>query len=212
MKLLYKTWNDITVARYRDIIALSGDDTTEEGTITTSIDTLAYLCGSTREEVELLPIEEFTRLMAEASFLRKIDEEVIDEDIVINGKSYDLVTDMDKFIVAQYIDWNSLGHDPKNNLARLLACILIPRGHQYGKGYDIEDVVKDINDKLPFLKALAMFRFFEAAQRNIIADTLRKMSKMARVEILKTRDKKRREELRKEQKIVHALLHYHGWN
>lgn len=213
MELKYKSWDDITVKRYRDILAIDGDINTEEGVISTSIDTLAYLCGVSSEEVENLPIDEFTTLMAKAQFLRTIEESIIDEEIVINGMPYVLVTDMSQFIVSQYIDWQTLSIDPKNNLARLMGCILLPKGcDTYGKGYNLAKVVKDIDEHLPFLKAYSILRFFDAAQRHSACESLRLMSRMARVMELSTRDKMKKQRLRKERQIVRGALHYLGWS
>lgn len=209
MELKYKNWDDITVARYRELAKIGGGFSDDE-VIDASLDTLAFLCGVTREDIEQLRRDEFTRLMQEAQWLKVIEEEVIDEDIIINGKSYDLITDMSEFIVTQYIDWNTLIVDPVANLSRLLACILIPHGKSYGKGYNVEDVVKDIEERMPFIKAYSVLRFFAEAQRASFADTLRLLLKVAKLMILKTRDKSMIEKLKIEKRRLLNLLRYHG--
>lgn len=211
MTLKYKSWEDITVSRYMDIAAIEGG-TSEDSIIDGSIDTLAYLCGATREEVEQLTIDEFTALMAEAQWIKTIEERVIPEDIIINGKRYDLITDMSTFIVSQYIAWNMLTPEPLRNLSKLLGCILIPHGKTYDNGYKVEDVVKDIDEHMQFLDALAVLRFFAHAQRSSFADTLRKVKRVARVKILTTRDKTLKEQMRKELDTLLAISRYHGWS
>lgn len=211
MTLKYKSWEDITVSRYMDIAAIEGG-TSEDSIIDGSIDTLAYLCGATREEVEQLPIDEFTALMAEAQWIKTIEERVIPEDIIINGKRYNLITDMSTFIVSQYIAWNMLTTDPLHNLSKLLGCILVPHGKSYDNGYKVADVVKDIDEHMQFLDALAILRFFDHAQRASFANTLRKVKKVARMKMLTTRDKALREQMRKELNTLSAISRYHGWN
>lgn len=213
MELKYKSWDDISVRAYRELAEIEADASTEEAILSTSIEALAYLCGCTAEEVEELPVDEFTFLMAKANFIRTIEERAIPEDIVINGKAYDLVTDMGDFITAQYIDWQSLSIDAKGNLPRLLACILIPKGcDKYGRGYDVEKVVADIDNHLPFIDAYSILRFFASAQSLSNADTLRMKMKMARLMELATRDKKRKAQLRKEAAIAASLLRFSGWS
>lgn len=211
MTLKYKSWEDISVARYRDIAQIEGD-TSEEGIIEGSIDTLAYLCGTTREEVEHLPIDEFTALMAEAQWIKTIEERVMPEVIIINGKSYDLITDMSEFIVSQYIAWNMLASEPITNLSQLLGCILIPHGKSYDVGYKVADVVKDIDEHMPFLDALAVLRFFAAAQRASFADTLRKVTRLAKIKMLSTRERTLREQMRAEITTLQELSCSHGWS
>lgn len=209
MELKYKNWDDISIARYRDIINLAGGDG-EEANINYNIDTLAYLCGVTRDEVECLPVEEFTRLMHEARWLKVIKEEVVDENIIINGKPYDLIHDMSEFIVSQYIDWQTLSANSLDNLARLLACILIPKGKSYGVGYDMEGVVSDIEQHLPVLKGYGIMRFFEAAQRDLFADTLRYGVTRARKMELRTLDKVKKGRLRALRQQLQRLQHSLG--
>ena len=64
------------------------------------------------------------------------------------------------FTVAQYVDFmaNIQSKDP--DIARLLACILIPKGHKYNTDYDLEDFINQIEINLNIYDAESMLFFY----------------------------------------------------
>lgn len=64
------------------------------------------------------------------------------------------------FTVAQYIDFmaNIQSKDP--DIARLLACILIPKGKKYNTDYDLEAFIKQIEINLNIYDAESMLFFY----------------------------------------------------
>ena len=83
--------------------------------------------------------------------------------IQLAGEKYDVCTDLHNFTVAQYIDFQTFYAQRKDNaniLASLLACFIIPRGHGYAEGYDVNDLKMKIINGLDILTAEELLFFF----------------------------------------------------
>ena len=87
------------------------------------------------------------------------------------------------FTVAQYIDFmaNIQSKDP--DIARLLACILIPKGHKYNVDYDLEAFIKQIEINLNIYDAESMLFFY-------IVESLRLLKHSHKVLMMKAMAKK----------------------
>lgn len=64
------------------------------------------------------------------------------------------------FTVAQYIDFMANIQSKEADIARLLACILIPKGHKYNTDYDLEDFINQIEINLNIYNAESMLFFY----------------------------------------------------
>ena len=87
------------------------------------------------------------------------------------------------FTVAQYIDFmaNIQAKDP--DIARLLACILIPKGHKYNTDYDLEAFINQIEINLNIYDAESMLFFY-------IIESLRLLKRSHRTLMMKALGKK----------------------
>lgn len=197
VKLKYKSWDDISIPVYQEIIDIAkGSDTSEDAFTNREVDILAVLCDSDRESLGNLLIDDYAQLVREANFLHKIPYYLPSETFTLQGVVYNIVVDMAKFTLAQYTEYNALRANVNTNVASLLAVLLVPTtAKHYADGYDVADVVKAIEAELPYYKAYGILRFFQVAQSISLANTLsseaRKMKKMARA----TTDKAERTKL-----------------
>ena len=64
------------------------------------------------------------------------------------------------FTVAQYIDFMANIQAKERDIARLLACILIPKGKKYNVDYDLEAFIKQIEINLNIYDAESMLFFY----------------------------------------------------
>lgn len=64
------------------------------------------------------------------------------------------------FTVAQYIDFMANIQSKERDIARLLACILIPKGKKYNTDYDLEAFIKQIEINLNIYDAESMLFFY----------------------------------------------------
>lgn len=200
IKLRHKSWEDISIPVYQEIIDIAkSGDTSEDAFANREVDILAVLCDSDRESLGNLLIDDYAKLVREASYLHKMPFYVVPDTITLRGVEYKVNVDMAKFTLAQYTEYNALRADAKTSIANILAVLLVPTTAKcYADGYDVAEVVEAINAELPYYKAYGIVHFFHAAQSISLANTLRsearKMRKMART----TEDKAERQKLMKQ--------------
>lgn len=186
IKLKYKSWEDVTIPIYQELIDIAKESNDGDDAFSNrEIDILAVLCDSDRESLGNLRLDDYARLAQEAHFMHKMPFYTPTPTIELGNTLFNVVVDVGKFTMAQYVDYNTLRADVSTNIAQLVACLLVPADAKcYADGYDVGDVVKAINAELPYYKAFGMLHFFQLAQSAYLANTLRleskKMKQMAR--------------------------------
>lgn len=197
IQLKYKSWEDITIPVYQEIIDIAkGNEVDEELFSQREIDILAVLCDSDSESLGNILIEDYTKLAREAQYLHKMPFYTVPSTIVLRGVEYKVVVDMSKFTLAQYTEYNALRADASTKISNLLACILVPKTAQhYADGYDVSEVVKAIETELPYYKAYGIISFFHAAQSLSLASTLCSKGPQLRKMARKAKSKEERERL-----------------
>ena len=131
-------WKDISVRQF-DLIqkAIEIKDETER-----IIEIVSVVFG---EDVLDLPIAEFQSKVNQLKFLsEKLPEVSVKKKYVLNGTTYILDSDLSRMKASQYIDYTQLLKE--HDMSKLLSVFLIPEGHSYNEGYDLEEVFKDMNE------------------------------------------------------------------
>ena len=174
IKLKYKSWEEITIPRYQEIIDIAKGAAVDEDMFSErEVDILAVLCDSDRESLGNIRIEDYAKLAHEARFLHKMPAYVPPATITLRGVEYKVMTNIDKFTLAQYTEYNALRADVNTNIASILACIIVPTSAKgYADGYDVSEVVSAINAELPYFKACGILYFFLNAQQLSFASSL----------------------------------------
>lgn len=101
---------------------------------------------------------------------------------ILDGRKYILHKEIEKMTTAQYIDFTNLAKEAGKHTIETLAVFLIPDGHKYNDGYDIEQVHRDIRDHLNAVEGNAMLFFFIRRSR----DCMRRSVSYSLVQIMKT--------------------------
>lgn len=158
-----KSWKDVTIDEYFDLCERLSDDALNE--YEKIIIKIAFITGKSENEIWNLNWEDFRTLQVEALWMEefKLKENVKFKSIEINGEKYSIDTNLQNFTVAQYIDFQTFFPKRKTNkriLGNILACFIIPKGKKYGENYDIQDVVKTINNYLDIMTAEEIMFFF----------------------------------------------------
>lgn len=97
------------------------------------------------EDVLDLPISEFGKKIKEMDFLKEpIPSNVPPKKISINDRKYYLDCLLGNVSTAQYVDFTN--HSKTGDMSKMLSVFVIPEGHKYNDGYDIVEVMNDIND------------------------------------------------------------------
>lgn len=150
------TWEELTfneVLQIQQIISADINDTYKASNI------LAVLAGVGVDVIEDLPIHKFSSLLPNIEFLHNDPPKCNHQDTYdINGHKYCLSANITDITTAQYIDYQSYMKEENPDLCKITSVFLIPDGHKYNDGYDIEQVWKDVGDMLYIdVMALAFF-------------------------------------------------------
>ena len=112
------------------------------------------------EEVTDLPLQEFNEQLKKLEFLTtEVPESIPPKKVEINGRVYDVTSLLGNITTAQYLDF--MNHIKSNDTARMLSAFVVPKGHKYNDGYDMQEVIKDMED-LPIPVANSITSFFTA--------------------------------------------------
>ena len=111
--------------------------------------------------------------------------------------------DFTQITVAQMMDFSVLSTDPVENIEKLLAIFLIPKGKKYNDGYDLMEVQKAIlkmsfNELSPLL---AFFlKWFQGCRNHIQISCLEEVRKQTKL-IQKIQKKQQKQKRRKIKKV-----------
>ena len=132
------------------------------------------------EDVLDLPLKEFNEKCKELQFLQKeIPNDLHVKDIKVNGREYYFDGLLGKITTAQYIDFQN--YQKNNDEQKSFSVFIIPKGHKYNDGYDMEQVFNDILDiPVPVLFSASFFfsRQFELFIKIFRRYSIKQMKKL----------------------------------
>lgn len=199
------SWESLTYGEYMQLVQI-GEAEIPENYKTTHL--LSILTGEDVEKIEALPITSFMKLVPHLQFLNETPKDIKHKDeYEVNGHKYIVQAEVDKICTAQFLDYSAYVREQYDssgpNTVKLASCFLVPEGHKYGDGYDINQVWNDIND-MSFLdvKALAFFLQLQYAAYILISNDCidRQMKKLG------VPKKKRKESLTHLNNMARSLL------
>ena len=154
-------YSQLTINKYQDIRNILEED---GGELNIQARIIACLNDMDEDTVFNLSLSKYSELAQQTAFLMekpKLDGRFPSR-IIVNGKECHLVTNVSKLTAGQYIDYQSYISlpDQEKYLANILACFFIPKGCQYGEGYDTDEIAKWIGDNLSIKDAMNICFFF----------------------------------------------------
>ena len=158
-----KSWKDVTIDEYFDLCErLNNDTLTDYEKIIIKI---SFITGKSEDEIWNLSWSDFRSLQVESLWMEEfqLKENVKFKTIEINGEKYSIDTNLQNFTVAQYIDFQTFFPKRKTNeriIGNILACFIIPKGKKYAEGYNIQELVENINSNLDIMTANEIMFFF----------------------------------------------------
>ena len=175
-------YRDLPVGKYEEIVRLCNEEMTE---VDRKVAILAILTGKTEDEILKLPLPTFTEYSAKSRFLEKECPENLIPGV---SRAYHLgefvllpVTDIRKITAAQFIDFQEFSKQKETKMVEMLSCFLVPRGMDYGEGYDVLDVHQAIREEMSVAEMLALIAFFFGrfikSSRRITTYSIRMMRK-----------------------------------
>ena len=158
-----KSWRDVTIYEYFNLVDRLSDEGLTE--YEREVILVSFVMGVAEDKVWDMTIGEFKANQLNTAFMKEfnVERNCNFKTISIDGEKYDVCTDLHNFTVAQYIDFQTFYAQRKDNaniLASLLACFIIPRGHGYAEGYDVNDLKLKIINGLDILTAEELLFFF----------------------------------------------------
>lgn len=160
MKVTIKnSWDSITWKEYEQIEQILNADVSNEYK---TIHLVSILTGMPIDDIEKLPISQFQKFLPSLEFLQTEPTTRHHKfEYTINGREYDFRGKIDEISTAQYIDYRAYMEEENKDVVKLMSVFLIPKGHDYNDGYDMEQVQSDIND-MEWLDLRAATFFFRA--------------------------------------------------
>lgn len=153
-------WSNITLEQYLEIQAIKEIDSMD-----VMVEIIRILFKI--EDPESLPYTEFIKYSQELSFMSKDIERVpLKDTYQINGRNYKLENNVMKLTTSQVIDYRNYSKED-NHITKILSVFLIPEGHQYNDGYDIEQVINDLLD-LDIQTVVSILDFFTICWKEFI--------------------------------------------
>ena len=175
-------YRDLPVGKYEEIVRLCNEEMTE---VDRKVAILSILTGKTEDEILKLPLPTFTEYSAKSRFLEKECPENLIPGV---SRAYHLggfvllpVTDIRKITAAQFIDFQEFSKQKETKMVEMLSCFLVPRGMDYGEGYDVLEVHQTIREGMSVAEMLALIAFFFGkfikSSRRITTYSIRMMRK-----------------------------------
>jgi hypothetical protein len=113
-----------------------------------------------------MSMPEFKKAVESLSFLAKeMPKMKIKDSYFLNGNKYVLHKELSEFKVAHYVDYEMIMKTQKGieSYPHFLALFLIPDGHEYNDGYNMETAINDIKSYLSIADAVSLANFFKAS-------------------------------------------------
>lgn len=173
-------WSDVNLRQFikiQDIVSGNGDETEK------LISVMEVLLG---EDVLGLPVSEFHKKAKEIEFVYKeVPSRSVPKTITVNNRKYKVDGLLGNITTSQYIDFTN--YMKAKDYTQMLTPFIIPDGHKYNDGYDMEQVVSDIGDlDIITVNSIAFFfrKQFELFTRIFRRSLKRKKNKTVTEELM----------------------------
>lgn len=151
-------WKDITIAKHKAIVK-AYENHTDQFELALALVCAAY--GKDEHWLDGLKVSEANDYIKTLAFIGEEPKpSVAKRNYLLGGRRYRLTMNPQEMTTAQYIDFQQLADKSGEQPAEFLSVLLIPKGHKYGDGYDITQVVDDIEQWLSVEDAMGLTAFF----------------------------------------------------
>ena len=142
-KNIINSWDKMNVGTFLKIREINELNISDQDK---NLKVAALLADITYEDIVNMPLSETYDLVESTLFLLEKPKPIkARRKYEVNGKTYMLMKSAEEMTTAQYINFNNLSVDGfEKHIPEMLALFLIPEGHQYNDGYDMDEVVDDM--------------------------------------------------------------------
>ena len=185
-------WKDITIAKHKAIMEVYEKYRGSEEDLLMAYDLVCAAYGKSEEWMNTLKVSEANEWVNTLAFVNeKPKPAVAKQYYTLNGHKYKVSLNMQALTTGQYLDFQQLADKCREMPAEFLSVLLIPNGHKYNDGYDLEEVVRDIENYMSVEDCMGLSAFFFNLLQISIRRSIRslaKMEKKARKEGLMTEE------------------------
>ena len=165
-----------------------------------TVSVLAILTGKSEDEILNLPLTEYGRLAQIAQFIGTAPHNVpVRAEYKLGDFTLEPVIKIKDMTAGQFIDFQQYVKDEDKDI-ELLSCLLVPKGHKYMDGYEIEDVHKTLREHLLTRDAIALKSFFIVSS---VASLPRILTSSEELRKKLTREQRR--EMRRAERVMRSL-------
>ena len=177
------TWKDINIKTFKKINKILKDTNLTD--VEKEISLISIIFNIDEDELYDLDLQTLKTYSTQIAFIEEFQpdygkcpkiEKIGDIEISVD---YNL----SHFSVSQYIDFMANIQSKEPDIARLLSCILIPKGKKYNTDYDLEAFINQIEINLNIYDAESMLFFY-------IIESLRLLKRSHRTLMMKALGKK----------------------
>lgn len=170
------SWRDISINDYYTIKDIIEDETLEN--YEKEVKLIGFINNMTDDEVWNLDVTKFRELQVNATWIYEFNfkQNKTFKKITLNNSKYVVDINLQHFTVAQYIDfqtfWPKTFTNMREVIGNVLAVFIVPKGHKYNDGYDINKVIEDIKNEIDIMTANEILFFFLSTYQILTRITL----------------------------------------
>lgn len=172
-------WGDITIAKHKAIVAVYEKYKDEEDTTLMAYDLVCAAYGKSEEWIDGLKVSEANEWVNTLAFVNERPKPTrAKQYYTLNGHRYKTTLNMQALTTGQYLDFQQLADACREMPAEFLSVLLIPDGHKYNDGYNLEEVVSDIENYMSVEDCMGLSAFFFNLLQISIRRSIRSLSRM----------------------------------
>ena len=198
IEIKYKSWNEVSIGLYNKISEVCSRDCEP---LDKNIALIALLSETPEDDIWDLRMDEVEKLFKDITWVFdfKFNQKWHGKKIKINGNSYDVCVDLQKFSISQYIDFQELWpklKDSNDAYSQILATFIIPEGKKYNKDYDLRETILEIENYLPISQANSVLYFFLISLARSIRATEICYTQLMKILMRRTKTKEEKEKIK----------------
>ena len=203
-KPIAKDWNEMSLELWQKEQEILADK--EADAVDKNVRLVALMYGISEDEAYNTELNEFSAMLDGIGWLSQSPQVPgVAPAYNLNGNPYIVTLNPQKVTTAQYIDFKSFNLDDPKNIHLILSTVMIPSGHSYNDGYEIQDVQEDILQYLRVPHAMAIVRFFFQYYKRLTQSSLLSLKKALKKEARRTKDREKRNKIQEQIKKTEEL-------
>ena len=147
MELKKKSFKDINLKDYKKIVEINTRELDSD--LEKDIAVLAVLCDCSEQDIYNMPLMELKSLLQQMEWVKQYEftpANKLPNKLKIDGIEYIINPDLNKFTVAQYMDFQNFWDKRNERMGNLLAVFIVPKGKQYNEGYDVIELADRLEE------------------------------------------------------------------